>query len=108
MATHAAVVDIELPPQVQRVAEQIERGFRRLASSESIAAYICSTGEVSTALAALGELELQRAVLAQLTARHFAVTIPDRWNSGVVDIKVCNACRSAWPCEDAVILGVEE
>lgn len=89
---------LELPPAVQRVADQIERGFRLLSPADAIAGYICTTGEVAEGLAALPLVE-------KLRARHFWVTIPDRWNSGITDVKVCNACRSAWPCADAEILG---
>lgn len=98
--------EIELPPAVHRVANQISRGFRMLASPEATAAYICGSGEVAEGLAALPELKLQRAVLEQLRARHVVTTIPDRWHSGITDVEVCNSCRTAWPCGDAEILGV--
>lgn len=97
-------IELELPDEVHRVAEQIERGWRMLASAEATAAYICSTGEVGRGLAALP-------VVAALKARH----VPREWverigrfseDAAVRDVRivVCDVCNVAWPCADAEIL----
>lgn len=92
---------MELPPVAQRVAGQIHRGLRMFADPETIAALIVCSGQVAEGLAALQTLEVLR-------ARHVKVAIPDRWKTGVVDVHVCNHCRTAWPCDDAVTLGSKE
>lgn len=89
----------DLPPVVQRVSEVILRGQRKFASAEAMAMLIVNSGEVRDGLVALQAVD-------KLKTLHVATTIPDHWNSGVTDIRICNHCRTAWPCDDADILGV--
>lgn len=101
----ATEIDIEMPLVVQRVAEQIERGFRNLSPAESVAGVIVSSGKIAAGLAALD-------LLGQLRERHTrrdwggAVTPASEPGYRSRRVTVCAACNVAWPCRDAELLGI--
>ena len=88
---------LDAPPIARRIAEQIERHAAdlRLGSDWKLmaAARILADPDLAAGQAAT-------ATVAALRARHQ----PRPWGAGSATV-VCSACQTAWPCEDATLLG---
>lgn len=105
MSRHAAGT----PELAARMAQQFIRHahdlrFDRLEDAAEAAAYrILAEEEIADGLRALPTLTALLPRLAALDARHQ----PRTWGESA--IQVCDACQTAWPCPDRLLLdGAEQ
>lgn len=87
----------ELMQQVGRIMRRAANSLPHESDWPLLSLQILGVPEVANGLKA-------STIVDELKRRHRPVAIPDRWATGITDIHVCNACRSAWPCDDITIL----
>lgn len=87
----------ELMQQVGRIMRRAANSLPHESDWPLLSLQILGVPEVANGLKA-------STIVDELKRRHIRVAIRDRWATGITDIHVCNACRSAWPCDDIIII----